>query len=169
MASSVNLVVLLGNLTKDPELRFTPNGQAVANATVATNRVWKDKETGEKKEQAEFTSLVFWGKTAEVASQFLKKGSQVHVQGRLQTRSWDDEHGGKHWKTEVVVTELTFLRRSEPSASTEVAPDEVVLPVDQSAEAVGEVDLAGEFDKSQEKGKIDGQEQDVIDPDEIPF
>jgi single-strand DNA-binding protein len=104
----LNMVFLMGNLTRDPELRYTPNGQAVANFAVATNRSWKDAE-GEIKDSAEFTDVVVWGKTAENVANYLKKGRKVHIIGRLQTRSWEAQDGSKRYKTEVVANDVTFL------------------------------------------------------------
>lgn len=104
----LNMVFLMGNLTRDPELRYTPNGQAVTNFAVATNRVWKDAD-GETKDSAEFTDVVVWGKTAENVANYLKKGRKVHIIGRLQTRSWEAQDGSKRYKTEVVATDVTFL------------------------------------------------------------
>lgn len=112
----LNMVFLMGNLTRDPELRYTPNGQAVANFTIATNRVWKDAE-GEQKDAAEFTDVVVWGKIAENVSNYLKKGRRVHVIGRLQTRSWEAQDGSKKYKTEVIATDVTFLDRKDSSGS----------------------------------------------------
>lgn len=104
----LNMVFLMGNLTRDPELRYTPNGQAVANFAVATNRSWKDAD-GETKDSAEFTDVVVWGKTAENVANYLKKGRKVHIIGRLQTRSWEAQDGSKRYKTEVVANDVTFL------------------------------------------------------------
>lgn len=114
----LNMVFLMGNLTRDPELRYTPNGQAVANFTIATNRVWKDAE-GEQKDSAEFTDVVVWGKIAENVTNYLKKGRRVHVIGRLQTRSWEAQDGSKKYKTEVIATDVTFLDRKEAGSDFE--------------------------------------------------
>lgn len=104
----LNMVFLMGNLTRDPELRYTPNGQAVANFAVATNRSWKDGE-GETKDAVEFTDVVVWGKTAENVANYLKKGRKVHIIGRLQTRNWEAQDGSKRYKTEVIANDVTFL------------------------------------------------------------
>jgi len=102
----------MGNLTRDPELRYTPNGQAVTSITVATNRQWTDKDSGDKKDSAEFTDVVIWGKMAENVANYLKKGRRVHVIGRLQSRSWEAQDGSKRNKTKVVATDITFLDRA---------------------------------------------------------
>lgn len=108
----LNMVFLMGNLTRDPELRYTPNGQAVTSMTIATNRQWTDKESGDKKDAAEFTDVVVWGKMAENVANYLKKGRRVHVIGRLQTRNWEAQDGSKKYKTEVIATDVTFLDRA---------------------------------------------------------
>lgn len=107
----LNMAFLMGNLTRDPELRYTPNGQAVASFTVATNRRWTDP-SGEKKDSVEYSDIVVWGKLAETVSNYLKKGRRVHVIGRLQTRSWEAQDGSKRQKTEVVATDINFLDRA---------------------------------------------------------
>jgi len=104
MASrGVNKVIILGNLGQDPEVRFLPNGSAVANITVATSESWKDKQTGEPKEKTEWHSVSLFGKLAEVAGEYLKKGSKVYIEGQLQTRKWQNQQGQDQYKTEVVV------------------------------------------------------------------
>jgi single-strand DNA-binding protein len=119
----LNMVFLMGNLTRDPELRYTPNGQAVTSITIATNRQWTDKDSGDKKDQAEFTDVVIWGKMAENVANYLKKGRRAHIIGRLQTRSWEAQDGSKRNKTEVVATDVTFLDRAN-SGSGDSFPSE---------------------------------------------
>ena len=104
----VNLAIIMGNLTRDPELRYTPNGQSVTSFGVATNRSWKDAN-GDKKDEVEFHEVVAWGKQAELCSQYLTKGGGVHILGRLQTRSWEGPDGAKRQKTEIVAREITFV------------------------------------------------------------
>jgi single-strand DNA-binding protein len=105
----VNKVILIGNLGRDPEVRSTPSGQPVATFTLATSRRWRDK-SGQKQEQTEWHTVVVWGKQAEIAGQYLTKGKQVYVEGRLQTRSWDDRQTGeKKYKTEVVCDNFQML------------------------------------------------------------
>ncbi len=103
----INKAFVFGNLTRDPELRSLPSGNAVANFAVATNRVWKDKE-GTKREDAEFHNIVTFGRQAEIVSQYLRKGSSVFIEGRLQTRSWDDANGVKKYRTEIVADRVQF-------------------------------------------------------------
>src|SRR4051812_16761905 len=110
MAKSVNKVILVGNLGKDPEVKYTPQGTAVAKITVATSSSFKDKQSGEWKETTEWHNVVLWQRTAEIAGEYLKKGSKVYIEGRLQTRSWDDKTSGqKKYMTEVVANELVLL------------------------------------------------------------
>ena len=104
MASrGVNKVILIGNLGQDPEVRYLPQGGAVTNITLATSESWRDKQSGEMKEKTEWHRVVVFGKLAEVAGQYLKKGSQVYIEGQLQTRKWQDQQGQERYSTEVVV------------------------------------------------------------------
>ena len=104
MASrGINKVILIGNLGQDPEVRYMPSGGAVTNITLATSDTWRDKQTGEQKERTEWHRVVFMGKLAEVAGEYLKKGSQVYVEGKLQTRKWQDQSGQERYTTEVLV------------------------------------------------------------------
>ncbi|EOW9231246.1 single-stranded DNA-binding protein [Vibrio cholerae] len=104
MASrGVNKVILIGNLGQDPEVRYMPSGGAVANITIATSETWRDKATGEQKEKTEWHRVTLYGKLAEVASEYLRKGSQVYIEGQLQTRKWQDQSGQDRYSTEVVV------------------------------------------------------------------
>ena len=106
--SGVNKVILIGNLGANPELRYTPGGQAVANFRIATNEKWTDK-SGQSQERTEWHRIVVWGKLAELCNQYLQKGRQVYVEGRLQTREWTDKENHKHYTTEVVAQQVTFL------------------------------------------------------------
>lgn len=108
MANSLNKVQLIGNLTKDPELRQTPNGSNVCSFTVATNLTWKDAN-GQKQDKAEFHNIVVWGKLAEICGQYLQKGKKVYLEGRLQTRDWEAEDGSKRYKTEMVAENMIML------------------------------------------------------------
>lgn len=104
MASKgINKVIVLGNLGKDPEIKYLPSGGAVANITVATSESWRDKQTGEQKEKTEWHRVALFGKLAEVAGQYLHKGSQVYIEGQLQTRKWQDQNGQDRYTTEIVV------------------------------------------------------------------
>jgi len=106
--AGVNKVILVGHLGVDPEVRFTPSGQAVANFRIATSESWKDKD-GQKQERTEWHRIVVWGKLGELCGEYLKKGRQVYLEGRLQTREWSDKEGKKNYTTEVVVSNVCFL------------------------------------------------------------
>ena len=107
--ASVNKVILVGHLGKDPETRYMPNGDAITNATLAASESWKDKQTGEKKEQTEWHRLVFYRKLAEIAGQYLRKGSLIYIEGSLKTRKWQDKDGQDRYTTEITVNEMTML------------------------------------------------------------
>ncbi len=107
--ASVNKVILIGNLGKDPETRYMPNGEAVTNITLATTDTWKDKNSGEKREATEWHRVVFFRKLAEIANQYLRKGSQVYIEGSLKTRKWQDQSGQDRYTTEIVADEMKML------------------------------------------------------------
>ena len=109
MARGVNKAILVGNLGRDPEVRYSPNGQAVANVTLATSESWKDKTSGEKQEKTEWHRVVFFGRLAEIAGEYLKKGAQIYVEGRLQTRKWTDKDGHDRYTTEIVANDMQML------------------------------------------------------------
>lgn len=116
MAKDLNKVMIIGRLGKDPEMRFTPNGSPVTNFTVAAGRQWKDPN-GENREETEWFSVVVWNKLAEICNQYLTKGSRVYIEGRLQTRSWDDQQTGeKKYRTEVVASDMIILDSRNESA-----------------------------------------------------
>jgi single-strand DNA-binding protein len=109
MARGVNKVILIGNLGQDPESRTTPGGTTVTNIRIATSESWRDKASGEMKEQTEWHSIVLWGRLGEIAAEYLRKGSQVFVEGRLQTRKWQDKQGNDRYTTEVVASEMQMM------------------------------------------------------------
>jgi single-strand DNA-binding protein len=107
--ASVNKVIIVGNLGRDPETRYMPNGDAVTNIAVATTESWKDKNSGEKKELTEWHRITFYRKLAEIAGQYLKKGSQIYIEGRLQTRKWQDKEGVERYTTEIIADTMQML------------------------------------------------------------
>lgn len=107
--ASVNKVILIGNLGRDPETRYMPNGEAVTNITIATTETWKDKASGEKQEKTEWHRVTFYRRLAEIAGEYLKKGSQVYVEGRLETRKWQDKEGKDRYTTEIIASEMKML------------------------------------------------------------
>ena len=145
---NVNKVIILGNVTRDPEIRTTPNNQIVASFGVATNRFWTDKQTGEKKQMVEFHNVVCWRKLAEIAQKFLKKGSLLYVEGRLQTRSWQDQAGNKRNRTEIVAERIQLGPRGAKTTPTPETTEEKVKEVE-------EIPLE--------------KENEEINPEEIPF
>ena len=124
MARGINKVILIGNLGQDPEVRYTASGTAVANLRIATSESWRDKQTGEQKENTEWHTVVLFGKTAEIASQYLKKGRQVYIEGRLQTRKWQDKSGNDRFSTEVVANDMQMLGGGGPGGGGSASYDD---------------------------------------------
>jgi single-strand DNA-binding protein len=161
MARSLNRVQLIGNLTRDPELRYTPSGTAVCSFSIATNRNWTT-DTGEKKDEVEFHRIVAWNKLAELCSQFLVKGRKVFVEGRLQTRSWAAQDGTQKQTTEIIINDMILLD-SKKSGEQEVAEvEEAVEEPKKAARAAA---------KKEEKAEEapEAPKEDEIAPDDIPF
>jgi len=109
MARGVNKVILVGNLGKDPETRYMPSGSAVTNLRIATTEAWKDKQSGEQQERTEWHAVAMFGRLAEIAAEYLRKGSQVYVEGKLRTRKWQDKEGKDRYTTEIVADEMQML------------------------------------------------------------
>lgn len=125
MASrGVNKVILVGNLGQDPEVRYMPNGGAVCNITVATSETWKDKNTGENQEKTEWHRVVMFRRLAEIAGEYLKKGSKVYLEGRLQTRKWQDQQGQDRYTTEIVADQMQMLDSRGGGGSADFAPSQ---------------------------------------------
>ena len=122
MARGINKAIIVGNLGRDPEVRYTANGNAIANITVATTESWKDKQSGERQEKTEWHRVVFFGRLAEIAGEYLKKGAQVYIEGRLQTRKWEDKSGQERYTTEIVASEMQML--GSRGGGTSGAPDD---------------------------------------------
>jgi single-strand DNA-binding protein len=121
--ASVNKVILVGNLGRDPEVRYTPSGSAVCNVSIATSRNWKNKDTGERQEETEWHRVVFYDRLAEIAGEYLKKGRPVYVEGRLKTRKWQDKEGKDQYTTEVIASEMQLLGSREGTGAP--SPDDV--------------------------------------------
>ncbi|VAW80644.1 Single-stranded DNA-binding protein [hydrothermal vent metagenome] len=144
MARGVNKVILVGNLGADPEVKYMPNGNAVANVTLATSESWKDKQSGESKEKTEWHRVVFFRRLAEIAGEYLKKGSQVYIEGKLQTRKWQDKNGNDRYTTEIVANEMQMLGgRGGGGGSADFGGSSASAP--QSAPAAAPA-AAGDFD-----------------------
>ncbi len=163
MARSLNRVQLIGNLTRDPELRYTPSGTAVCSFSIATNRNWTT-DTGEKKEEVEFHRIVAWNKLAELCSQFLTKGRKVFVEGRLSTRSWTAQDGSQKQTTEIVISDMILLDSRRNGEQTEAAEEAEETPAPQKAKVKKE---AAEEPANEERSAEGGEEE--IAPDDIPF
>jgi single-strand DNA-binding protein len=114
--AGINKVIIIGRLGNDPEVRYTPSGAAVTKFSVATSEEWKDKNSGEKKERTEWHRITAWGKLGEICGEYLAKGRQVYVEGRLQTSSYDDKEGVKRYSTEIVASDVQFLGGREPGS-----------------------------------------------------
>jgi single-strand DNA-binding protein len=197
MARSLNKVQLIGNLTRDPELRYTPNGTAVCSFGLATNRTWKT-DAGEKHDEAEFHNIVSWNKLAELCSQFLVKGRKVFVEGRLATRTWTAADGAQRNKTEIVISDMILLDSNRPAgptatpAASDAAPAEPAeAPIAEEKQvskepssAKASADAKAMADKPEGQGKTETQKsgkkekseeasnaaaaEEVV-PDDIPF
>lgn len=115
---NLNKAMIIGNVTRDPEVRTTPSGQTVTSFGVATNRRWKD-QSGQQKEQVEYHNVVAWRKLADIIGQYVKKGSKIYVEGRLQTRSWDDQSGVKRYKTEIIAENMIMLDKKGEAGMVE--------------------------------------------------
>ena len=152
MARGINKAIIVGNLGRDPEVRYTANGNAIANITVATTESWKDKQSGERQEKTEWHRVVFFGRLAEIAGEYLKKGAQVYIEGRLQTRKWEDKSGQERYTTEIVASEMQMLGSRGGGASG--TPDD-----DHSGEARSPTGSSG--------GSTSGGDPNL--DDDIPF
>ncbi|MBI2613284.1 MAG: single-stranded DNA-binding protein [Candidatus Levybacteria bacterium] len=174
MARSLNKVQLIGNLTRDPELRYTPNGTAVCSFGLATNRSWKT-DSGEKHDEAEFHNIVSWNKLAELCSQFLVKGRKIYVEGRLATRTWTGQDGAQRNKTEIVISDMILLDSRRPEGEIESQPAVPVkseetkeTKVTEEPEKETKKVLAGEEKKPKVEKVAEAPAEEVV-PDDIPF
>lgn len=148
----LNKVMLIGNLTRDPEMKSLPTGMKVTNFSVATNRVWKDKD-GSKKESTEYHNVVVFGRQAETVAQYMKKGNNLMIEGRLQTRSWESD-GKKNYRTEIIADNVQFGSRSSSDSSSSSAPSK---------------NNSEESPKAPDLDTIEYPDEDDINPEDIPF
>ena len=160
--ASVNKVILVGNLGRDPEVRYTPNGSAVCNVTIATSRVRKNKESGDKSEDTEWHRVVFFDKLAEIAGEYLKKGRSVYVEGRLQTRKWTDKDGVEKYTTEIVASEMQMLGSREGMGGGAASGDDGGGGYERSAPAARPAAAAANRPAAKSSGFSDMD-------DDIPF
>ncbi|MDP2671214.1 MAG: single-stranded DNA-binding protein [bacterium] len=181
---SLNKVMLIGNLTRDPELRYTPQGTAVCSFGLATNRSWMPSDASERREETEFHRIVSWNKLAELCSQLLTKGRKVYIEGRLQTRSWEGQDGEKRQATEVVAEDMVILdskreREGGEAEFSESGSQEVAAEAAGEKKETKKATAEKEEDsseskvekksKDEKKEKESKEEDDVIDLDDIPF
>ena len=146
MARGVNKVILVGNLGKDPEVRYMPNGNAVANITLATSESWKDKQSGEQQEKTEWHRVVMFRRLGEIAGEYLKKGSQVYIEGKLQTRKWQDNSGNDRYTTEIVANEMQMLGGRGGGGSADISADSAPAQSAPAQSAPAPVAAGGDFD-----------------------
>lgn len=164
MAASFNKVMLMGNLTRDPELRYLPSGQAVASFTIAVNRNYVS-QSGEKKEEASFFRVVVWAKLGEVCNEYLKKGSPVFVEGRLQSRNWEAQDGTKRSTIEVVAQNVQFLPRAQRAGAPAGAPAGAEISMDADS-GIYEEPPAGEASKG---ASVSVSKAEMQPDEEVPF
>ena len=144
MARGINKVILVGNLGRDPEVRYMANGQAVANVTIATSETWKDKNTGEQQEKTEWHRVVFFRRLAEIVGEYLKKGSKIYVEGKLQTRKWQDQQGQDRYTTEIIANEMQMLDSRGSGAGANNFSESSPPPIEESQSP--RMATAGDFD-----------------------
>ena len=161
---NLNKIFLIGRLTRDPESRALPSGQTVSNFGLATNRVWTNQETNEKQEQTEFHNIVAFGRLADICNQYLSKGSLIMIEGRIQTRNWQDQNGDTKYRTEVIAETMQMGPRGGQGGRPSAAED-TDKPSEEKVEEV-QVDESGE-EKVKEKKK--NPEEDEVKSEDIPF
>ena len=144
MARGINKVILVGTLGADPDTRYTPSNAAVTNLSIATNESWKDKQSGEQIEKTEWHRVVMFNRLAEIASEYLRKGSQIYIEGKIQTRKWEDKEGKDRWTTEIVANEMQMLgaRSSGGNSGAESRGE----PATKSSSPASSPDSSDDFD-----------------------
>lgn len=167
MARSLNRAQLIGNLTRDPELRYTPNGSAVCTFGIATNRTWTT-DSGEKKEEADFHNIVAWNKLAELCSQFLSKGRKVFVEGRLSTRSWTAQDGQQKTRTEIIIDDMIIL---DSKGAGGVSASQAGSSYQQTSYGASDdtQSMGAQGQGSQKPASGRGHDEEEVSPDDIPF
>jgi len=146
MARGVNKVILVGNCGKDPDTRYTPSGSAVTNISIATSEQWTDKQSGQKQERTEWHNVVFFNRLAEIAGEYLRKGSQVYVEGSLRTRKWQDKSGNDRYTTEIVASEMQMLGGRGGAGDFASSPQQNSAPSDQSSPSPASAPMDENFD-----------------------
>lgn len=171
---NLNRAMIIGNSTRDVELRTIPSGRQVASFAVATNRRWTDQESGEQKEDVQFHEVVAWGKLAEISNQIIHRGTKVYVEGRLRTRTWEGQDGARREKTEIVAENIIALSPKGYSAPSDYPPETQTSPKEESQDAAdkptptgGQAAKKSDLPASKQGKKI--EDDDEINLDEIPF
>ena len=164
-ARGINKVILVGRLGNDPEVRYIPNGGAVANLQVATSESWRDKQTGEMREQTEWHRVVLFGKLAEVAGEYLRKGAQVYIEGQLRTRSWDDNNGATRYITEILVKTTGTMQMLGRAAGAQTQPE----PQVEAGTKKGSAKTKGRGRKAAQPEPQPPSEPEYNFDDDIPF
>lgn len=165
---NLNKAILIGRLTRDPEIKSLPSGQSVCNFSIATSRFWSDRETNEKREKTEFHNIVAWGRQAEIVEQYLSKGSLILIEGRIETRSWEDTSGNKRYRTEVIAENIQLGPRNSSSFSKESdkegveVPNKDFFPKKQNSQKEEKIPII-------DKEEISNEDSDEIDVSKIPF
>lgn len=168
--ASVNKVILVGNLGKDPDVRYLPDGGAVVNLALATSSSWKDKTTGEKREETEWHRIVIYGRLAEIAGEYCKKGRSVYIEGRLKTRKWQDQSGVDKYTTEIIADQMQLLGGREGAAGGSSSSMGGGEDFDQSQQAPSRSSGAGSSMRSSAPAQQRAVPQSVADlDDDIPF
>lgn len=169
MARGVNKVILIGNLGKDPEVKYFPNGDAFCNSTLATSESWNDKATGEKKERTEWHNVVFTRKLAEIVGQYLKKGSKVYVEGSLRTRKWQDKEGADRYTTEILVNDMQMLDGRGGGGGGGMSDDDYGQAPARSSGPARSSAPARSAPPRQPAGSAPAPSNDHFEDDDIPF
>jgi len=165
MARGINKVILVGNLGADPEVRFTGSGSAVANLSIATTDRWRDRNSGDMQERTEWHRVVLFGKQAEIAEQYLRKGRQVYIEGRLQTRKWQDRDGNDRWSTEIVAQDMQMLGGGGRGGGDADGPPDMEYDQQESGESRGGSGSSGTGQGGGRPARPAGDDFD----DDIPF
>lgn len=160
MARGINKVILIGNLGNDPETRYTQSGSAVTNISLATSESWKDKQTGQPQERTEWHRVVFFNRLAEIAGEYLRKGSKVYIEGSLRTRKWQDQSGQDRYTTEIVANEMQMLD-SRGGGQGAPYPDENVAPPPQAGAAAGASSQTGGGAQAAPPASFDDFDDDI--------
>lgn len=145
MARGINKVILVGNLGADPDTRYMPSGKAVTNIRIATSETWKDRQTGDQQERTEWHSVVLYDKLGEIAAEYLRKGSQVYIEGSLRTRKWQDKEGKDRYTTEIIARDMQMLGGRGGAGASEPRPSRAAAPMEERAAPPQSADV-GEFD-----------------------